>query len=244
MKDGTVKMAGTTAEREEKLKARIVRNRIAAQVSREKKRQQMDDLEATNSVLLAEIQSLKDHLKSAETEKNLLSVQVQALSNTVASLQSHLFNNGSSSLALAPSTPDSLSLAPSPLPYQSDTTSPVSTTSSPSNLLETEDLFADLSAFFPTTPSAPSSFTSTTFPTFDLSQPAPFDPLSYLLSPLPTFTLPNTTRPEPATGVFLDYVNGQNWGYLEMQTPNVELSSLGWNGRDEGMDLVEALFSV
>ncbi|KAI8620591.1 hypothetical protein BC830DRAFT_1193216 [Chytriomyces sp. MP71] len=97
-------------------RARMIRNRVAAQSSRDKKRRTMEDLENTNKVLT-------DRLAGVERSNALLISQVAALAKTLAS-----FTSGADASALMVPSPSltatsaglGLSPLPSPAPSRSD----------------------------------------------------------------------------------------------------------------------------
>ncbi|CAG8719987.1 13053_t:CDS:2, partial [Acaulospora morrowiae] len=69
---------------------RILRNRHAAQMSRDKKRRQMADLESQNVVLKEENAHLSKRLKVVEEENAILSNRLETISAQLAEIQSHL----------------------------------------------------------------------------------------------------------------------------------------------------------
>ncbi|KAJ3001671.1 UNVERIFIED_CONTAM: hypothetical protein HDU68_006721, partial [Siphonaria sp. JEL0065] len=107
---GTSKSRRTPAQREIIKQARVVRNRIAAQTSRDKKRRTFEDLEVTNA-------SLMQRLEAMDQLNLQLVAQVKALSQQVASL------TGKSPSTFTHSTSLQLPVSPS-LSAHSATTSP------------------------------------------------------------------------------------------------------------------------
>ncbi|KAJ3111452.1 hypothetical protein HDU96_005685 [Phlyctochytrium bullatum] len=119
-----------TPDRDEKLKARIVRNRLAAQASRDKKRQQLEDLERENAGLRARVAELEKALAAATAPQPNISTVLDGL-DLFASLTS--LNN------TPPPTLDTASLLASltafpastpAFPTPPSTTSPTFTTTS------------------------------------------------------------------------------------------------------------------
>ncbi|KAG0164482.1 hypothetical protein DFQ28_010208 [Apophysomyces sp. BC1034] len=80
--------------RDEKAKERILRNRAAAQESRDKKRRYVADLEATNEKLSKENERVTKRAKMLEVQNQLLESQLEIFSRQVADLKSKLkFSN-------------------------------------------------------------------------------------------------------------------------------------------------------
>ena len=69
---------------------RILRNRHAAQMSRDKKRRQMADLESQNVLLKEENAHLSKRLKIVEEENMVLSAKLDTISAQLADIQSHI----------------------------------------------------------------------------------------------------------------------------------------------------------
>ncbi|KAJ3279275.1 hypothetical protein HK104_001595 [Borealophlyctis nickersoniae] len=78
----------TPEEREEKAKERIIRNRAAAQESRDKKRKYMEDLEATNSTLEQHNAELSRRLETVEATNRGLVSRLEELASQLTSLRS------------------------------------------------------------------------------------------------------------------------------------------------------------
>ncbi|KAI9345226.1 hypothetical protein BDR26DRAFT_932316 [Obelidium mucronatum] len=92
---GTSKSKRTPSQREVIKQARIVRNRIAAQTSRDKKRRTFEDLEVTNA-------SLMNRLEAMDKLNAELLAQVKALSHQVASLTASSSSASCSMASLVP----------------------------------------------------------------------------------------------------------------------------------------------
>ncbi|KAL1919716.1 uncharacterized protein VTP21DRAFT_1647 [Calcarisporiella thermophila] len=75
---------------DEKMKTRVLRNRAAAQESREKKRRYITELETANSSLKEENEHLSKRLKLVETENATLSARIDALSSQLSEIRSQL----------------------------------------------------------------------------------------------------------------------------------------------------------
>ncbi|KAJ3120299.1 hypothetical protein HK101_006986, partial [Irineochytrium annulatum] len=88
-------------EREKRLEARVVRNRIAAQISRDKKQIAMRELEKANCDLATQVSELEKRLAHAEAEKQAIATQMRELAVSVAALQS----GAAAPLASLPSLP-------------------------------------------------------------------------------------------------------------------------------------------
>ena len=73
------KRAKTEDEKEQRRIERVLRNRAAAQSSRERKRQEVEKLEGEKATIEQHNQYLKDRLMAAEHEKFLLSQQVKRM---------------------------------------------------------------------------------------------------------------------------------------------------------------------
>ena len=96
--DLTRKRAKTDDEKEQRRIERVLRNRAAAQSSRERKRQEVEKLEGEKATIEQQNQYLKDRLLAAEHEKFLL---IQKLAKATAKLSS-LEGSSTSSLAASP----------------------------------------------------------------------------------------------------------------------------------------------
>ncbi|KAJ3125523.1 hypothetical protein HK098_000210 [Nowakowskiella sp. JEL0407] len=73
-------------EKEERLKERVLRNRAAAQESRDKKRKQMEDLESQNKILTKQNADLTQRLMALETMNRTLMSKVDGIANKIAEL--------------------------------------------------------------------------------------------------------------------------------------------------------------
>ncbi|KAF0437827.1 bzip transcription factor haca [Gigaspora margarita] len=87
---GRKRKAESLEEKEQRQRERILRNRHAAQMSRDKKRRQMADLESQNSILKEENAHLSKRLKVVEEENANLSAKLDSISAQLAEIQSHL----------------------------------------------------------------------------------------------------------------------------------------------------------
>lgn len=87
---GRKRKAESLEEKEQRQRERILRNRHAAQMSRDKKRRQMADLESQNVVLKEENVHLSKRLKAVEDENAVLSNRLETISAQLAEIQSHL----------------------------------------------------------------------------------------------------------------------------------------------------------
>ncbi|OZJ01385.1 hypothetical protein BZG36_05706, partial [Bifiguratus adelaidae] len=74
-------------DKDTKTKERILRNRAAAQDSRDRKRRYIAGLESTNSILSAENERLTKRLKTVEEENEALQAKVDFLTQQLAGLQ-------------------------------------------------------------------------------------------------------------------------------------------------------------
>ncbi|CAG8742787.1 14333_t:CDS:2, partial [Cetraspora pellucida] len=87
---GRKRKAESLEEKEQRQRERILRNRHAAQMSRDKKRRQMADLESQNTILKEENSHLSKRLKVVEEENANLSAKLDSISAQLAEIQSHL----------------------------------------------------------------------------------------------------------------------------------------------------------
>ncbi|ORX68259.1 hypothetical protein DL89DRAFT_29091 [Linderina pennispora] len=92
------------AMQEARKRARVLRNRAAAQLSREKKRQHVESLENENAELQAKNAELEQRLTKAETSNLELSSKLDSLAQQLQSLQS-LILGGAAPVAAGASTP-------------------------------------------------------------------------------------------------------------------------------------------
>lgn len=77
---------------------RILRNRAAAQESRDKKRRYVADLETSNEQLRTENETMNKRIKLLETHNQTMSTQLSDFARQIAQLQQQLLsNNGPSS---------------------------------------------------------------------------------------------------------------------------------------------------
>lgn len=81
------KRAKTEDEKEQRRIERVLRNRAAAQSSRERKRQEVEKLEGEKATIEQHNQYLKDRLMAAEHEKFLLSQQVKRMEAQMKSIK-------------------------------------------------------------------------------------------------------------------------------------------------------------
>lgn len=87
---GRKRKAESLEEKEQRQRERILRNRHAAQMSRDKKRRQMADLESQNALLKEENEHLSKRLKVVEEENINLSAKLDVISAQLSEIQSHL----------------------------------------------------------------------------------------------------------------------------------------------------------
>ncbi|GBC53307.2 bZIP transcription factor HacA [Rhizophagus irregularis DAOM 181602=DAOM 197198] len=87
---GRKRKAESLEEKEQRQRERILRNRHAAQMSRDKKRRQMADLESQNLLLKEENEHLSKRLKVVEEENINLSAKLDVISAQLSEIQSHL----------------------------------------------------------------------------------------------------------------------------------------------------------
>ncbi|KAJ3040443.1 hypothetical protein HDV00_010879 [Rhizophlyctis rosea] len=97
----------TPEEKEEKDKRRAIRNRAAAQESRDKKKKYMEDLEKTNASLQQQNQQLSSRLESVETTNQTLMSRLEDLASQLTTLRSQ-FHNATSPTSLP--TPNATSI--------------------------------------------------------------------------------------------------------------------------------------
>jgi len=84
----------TLEDKDQKQRERILRNRAAAQDSRDRKRRYVSSLEATNEQLKEQNDELTKRLKTVETENELLTAQVRMFVTQLTQAQDQLrFNN-------------------------------------------------------------------------------------------------------------------------------------------------------
>ncbi|PHZ12823.1 uncharacterized protein RHIMIDRAFT_137617 [Rhizopus microsporus ATCC 52813] len=76
-------------DKDQKTKERILRNRAAAQESRDKKRRYVSELESSNKKLSEENEQLKKRIKTLEDQQALIACQFEALQK----LNPFLFND-------------------------------------------------------------------------------------------------------------------------------------------------------
>jgi len=87
---GRKRKAGSAEEKEARARERILRNRYAAQQSRDKKRRHMVELEAANAALEADNEHLSKRVRFVEQENAALHKKFDALAAQLAQLQSQL----------------------------------------------------------------------------------------------------------------------------------------------------------
>jgi hypothetical protein len=87
---GRKRKAESLEEKEQRQRERILRNRHAAQMSRDKKRRQMADLESQNNILKEENVHLSKRVKAVEEENTILSAKLDDLSARLSEIQSQL----------------------------------------------------------------------------------------------------------------------------------------------------------
>lgn len=110
MKTGTTKKARLSLEdKDQKTKERILRNRAAAQESRDRKRKYVADLETTNKRLTTENESMNKRMKLLELENQSLQQQLALFAQQLAQVQAsqqqqQKVNNTSSSSLLSSSS--------------------------------------------------------------------------------------------------------------------------------------------
>jgi len=88
--NGRKRKAESLEEKEARARERVLRNRHAAQMSRDKKRRQLADLEAQNVLLKEENSHLSKRMKLVEEENATLSVKLEAISAQLTEIQSQL----------------------------------------------------------------------------------------------------------------------------------------------------------
>ncbi|CAO3651255.1 unnamed protein product [Cunninghamella echinulata] len=110
MKPGTTKKARLTLEdKDQKTKERILRNRAAAQESRDRKRKYVADLETSNKRLTTENESMNKRMKLLELENQSLQQQLALFAQQLAQIQAsqqqqQKVNNTSSSSLVSSSS--------------------------------------------------------------------------------------------------------------------------------------------
>ncbi|KAI7899901.1 uncharacterized protein BX663DRAFT_440364 [Cokeromyces recurvatus] len=77
-------------DKDQKTKERILRNRAAAQESRDKKRRYIADLENNNKRLTEENERMNKHIKDLEDQNAMLTSQLEAFSRQLATLQTQI----------------------------------------------------------------------------------------------------------------------------------------------------------
>ncbi|KAL0080053.1 Skn-1-like basic-leucine zipper transcription factor [Phycomyces blakesleeanus] len=83
--------------KEQKAKERVLRNRAAAQESRDKKRRYVATLESTNEQLKQENDQITKRAKLLEAQNEALTTQLEAFSRQLAELQAQVKSNSPSS---------------------------------------------------------------------------------------------------------------------------------------------------
>ncbi|CAO3663914.1 unnamed protein product [Rhizopus stolonifer] len=81
------------ADKDQKTKERILRNRAAAQESRDKKRRYVTDLESKNKDLEQENEQVKKKMKTIEDQNKLLACQLDVISKQFMALQAQMKNS-------------------------------------------------------------------------------------------------------------------------------------------------------
>ncbi|CAG8445231.1 11758_t:CDS:2 [Ambispora leptoticha] len=87
---GRKRKAESLEEKEARARERVLRNRHAAQMSRDKKRRQLADLESQNALLKEDNIHLSKRIKLVEEENAALSIKLETISAQLAEIQSHL----------------------------------------------------------------------------------------------------------------------------------------------------------
>ncbi|CEP15526.1 hypothetical protein [Parasitella parasitica] len=77
-------------DKDQKTKERILRNRAAAQESRDKKRRYVSDLEASNKKLTQENEEVNKRVKTLEQQNAILNSQLEAFTRQLANLQAQI----------------------------------------------------------------------------------------------------------------------------------------------------------
>ncbi|GAA5802752.1 hypothetical protein HPULCUR_008227 [Helicostylum pulchrum] len=77
-------------DKDQKTKERILRNRAAAQESRDKKRRYVSDLESTNKKLAQENDKTNKRVKTLEEQNAVLNSQLEAFTRQLANLQAQI----------------------------------------------------------------------------------------------------------------------------------------------------------
>ncbi|KAG0735498.1 hypothetical protein G6F40_007365 [Rhizopus arrhizus] len=139
----------TLEDKDQKTKERILRNRAAAQESRDKKRRYVSDLESSNKRLEEENGQMKKKMKHLEEENMSLACQLESISKQFAALQAQikfntnstfLFNDFCAEVIKPESKNQSQLLVPSPILSPSLSTDEDSSVYSPNS----HDLLDDL----------------------------------------------------------------------------------------------------
>ncbi|KAK9324974.1 hypothetical protein V1517DRAFT_315646 [Lipomyces orientalis] len=84
------KRAKTAIEKEQRRVERILRNRQAAQSSREKKRKQLEELEVINSQLLSENKLAQERIAHVETDNKALKGRLDELGSQLQAMKSYM----------------------------------------------------------------------------------------------------------------------------------------------------------
>lgn len=77
-------------DKDQKTKERILRNRAAAQESRDKKRRYVSDLESSNKQLTEENERVNKRVKTLEDQNTILQSQLEAFTRQLANLQAQI----------------------------------------------------------------------------------------------------------------------------------------------------------
>lgn len=77
-------------DKDQKTKERILRNRAAAQESRDKKRRYVSDLESSNKKLTEENELVNKRVKTLEDQNAILTSQLEAFTRQLANLQAQI----------------------------------------------------------------------------------------------------------------------------------------------------------
>lgn len=77
-------------DKDQKTKERILRNRAAAQESRDKKRRYVSDLEAVNKKLTEENEKANKRVKTLEQQNAILNSQLEAFTRQLANMQAQI----------------------------------------------------------------------------------------------------------------------------------------------------------
>ncbi|KAI8344317.1 hypothetical protein BC941DRAFT_342879 [Chlamydoabsidia padenii] len=95
-------------DKDQKTKERILRNRAAAQESRDKKRRYVADLETSNQQLRTENESMNKRIKLLETQNQTMSTQLSDFARQIAELQQQLLSSNSTSTSSSATSTSSL----------------------------------------------------------------------------------------------------------------------------------------